>query len=660
MTKKITVCLHDKDTDNNPAITLLHPNHEQLLELNSLGYGVFETVNSFTGDKRRKENLLSLDAVYADMDVCKDSDGTPEKEREERKEKLKNAVDAYYPPSVYVVTKNGFQPKWWIDEPYVDEQTQQKYVNIVSGIIEFSKEVGSMGDPVKDVSRILRMPGYYHMKSDPYLVTEVAGSGKVYTLDELQKYFWKDSSTKVSSRPIARNFIDEIDIRIVVIDVWKEKGHIASFDKHDHLVIDGVVTATFKDHLGKNFIATSSSDYPAKGNAVTYVAETLGISTKDAYKWLVNKYGKDSVGRTPQSPSFNKKSEQRSGRALVRCMADVQPQQIQWLWPGRLALGKLVIIAGDPGLGKSLLTANIAATVSQGRAWPHGSTNSAVGSVILLSAEDDPGDTIRPRLDAADANCNRIHVLQAIYEESEEGKATQRTFSLQRDLPVVEELLNSLNDCRLVVIDPISAYLDGAESHNNTDVRGMLAPLADLANRHKVTVLMVQHMNKNNAGSAMYRAMGSIAFVAAARSAYLVTKDANNPDIRLVLPVKNNLAKDTTGLAYTIVPAENQAPTIRWEPEPVTVTADEALLASVNDPGDEADWVVMFLKDQLISGPAEVSKVNKEARKIGISEKQLRRAREKLGVTTTKSTYEGGWVWGLAGESAINPEGAQF
>jgi putative DNA primase/helicase len=662
MSTKLILCFHDQDK-TKPKLTFKNPSEERLCELNSNGYGIFETANSFSGTKRRKEHLSRLDEVFADMDVCKDGDGTSEPEREEKKERLKNAIDAWCPASIYVVTKNGLQPRWWINESNTDRETLQKYESIINGIIEFSKMAGSLGDPVKDVTRVLRKPGYYHLKSEPYLVTEVLGCGKTYTLDELRKYFWEEPVVKSTSNQLtAPNPIDAIDIRIVVADVWKERGHIATFDAQDHLVIDGVITATYKDHLGKNFIATTSSDYPAKGNATTYVAETLGITTKEAWKWLENKYGRNvKGGRESIGPkSSGKELIVGSTRATMVCMADVRPEPISWLWQGRIAIGKLSIISGDPGLGKSLLTAKIAATVSTGSKWPLEEVPCQVGSVVFLSAEDDPADTIRPRLDAAGADCARIHVLKAISEDDTEGRKIHRMFSFKRDLEALSEILKELPDCKLLVIDPISAYLDGADSHNNTDVRGLLAPLAELAIKHKVAVLMVQHMNKNSSNSAMYRSMGSVAFTAAARSAYVVTKDKNDPDRRLVMPVKNNLAKDVTGLAYSVMQADNGAPSIVWESEPVTMTADEALETNGNGEHTETDWAVEFLQDLLISGPVAASEVIKQARKYDFSQKTLRRAREKLKVTTTKSTYLGGWVWGLPDEDALNAEEAPF
>jgi hypothetical protein len=348
-----------------------------------------------------------------------------------------------------------------------------------------------------------------------------------------------------------------------------------------------------------------------------------------------------------------------ASKAVTICMADVQSKPISWLWPGRIALGKLTLISGDPGLGKSLLTATMAATVSKGYKWPLTDSVSPVGQVVLLSAEDDPGDTIRPRLDAAGADCKRIHILQAIRDVDSRGNPAQRMFSLQSDLVALEELLPSIPDCHLLIIDPISAYLDGAESHNNSDVRGLLAPLAKLASDQGIAIVLVQHLNKNSSSNAMYRAIGSIAFVAAARASYIVTKDQNNPERRLVVPVKNNLAKDNTGLAYSVVEAENGAPVIVWETEPVTMTADEALAPSESDKEKTGtDWAEEVLLIVLAGGPIPAIKVQKEAEAAGISKKELRMAQKRLGIKPKKADFKGGWEWSLPQhEDALKDEG---
>lgn len=335
--------------------------------------------------------------------------------------------------------------------------------------------------------------------------------------------------------------------------------------------------------------------------------------------------------------------------AVTVCLADVKPEPIKWLWPERIPLGKLTLLAGDPGLGKSTLTVALAANISTGKPWPVGNGPCPLGSVLILSAEDDPADTLRPRLDAAGADSQRVHVLTAVRRVTEEGEQ-EGSFSLRSDLAALESTLERLEDCRLVVIDPITAYLDGTDSHKNADVRGLLAPLNALAQRTGAAFMLVSHLNKGAGGSALYRTTGSLAFVAAARAAFLVTRDRDNPVRRLMLPAKCNLSPDTTGLAYTMETVDTSAgsqPVIAWEPEPVTVTADEALAVEASEGRTEREEATAWLCDYLAAGPKTAREVQAAARDAGLTLATVRRAKDALGVRTTKTRFDGGWEWAL-------------
>lgn len=347
-------------------------------------------------------------------------------------------------------------------------------------------------------------------------------------------------------------------------------------------------------------------------------------------------------------------------KAAVTCLADIHPEPLRWLWPGRIPLGKLTILSGDPGLGKSLVTLAIAAAVSRGSSWPCREGDASLGDVVLVSAEDDAADTIRPRLEGAEADLRRIHILDAVEDTDESGKQQRRPWNLNEVVALSEKLV-ALPDCKLVIVDPLSAYLAGTDSHKNADVRALLAPLADMARQRHVAVLCVSHLNKSN-GPAMYRTTGSLAFVAAARAVYAVAKDQNDASRRLVVPVKCNLARESTGLAYRIAIGSGGAPIIQWEVEPVTVSADDVLASEDTESRSQTDEAMDWLRQELCVGPTKASDVQKQARLAGISEKSLRRARERLNIRPHKSEFSGGWTWALpedALEDAQHPQDAQ-
>ncbi len=333
-------------------------------------------------------------------------------------------------------------------------------------------------------------------------------------------------------------------------------------------------------------------------------------------------------------------------------VADVPAEALSWLWPGRIPLGKLTLLFGDPGLGKSFITMDLAARVSRGMQWPDaadGAKPSAPGGVILLSAEDDLADTIHPRLDAAGGDSARIEFVRGV-----ESAAGIDSFNLARHLPSLESAVHQTPDVRLIIIDPISAYLGDTDSHRDARVRALLAPLADLAARYGVAVVAVTHLNKRSGGQVLQRAMGSIAFAATARTAYLVVADAGNPKRRLFLQAKSNLAQETTGLAYTIESVElagiGPVGRVVWEPEPVTITANEALAAAPANPKKQTvcEAASKWLLETLANGPMQANDVAAAAVANGLAWRTIRRAKEALGVKAKRDGFKDAkWYWAL-------------
>lgn len=327
-------------------------------------------------------------------------------------------------------------------------------------------------------------------------------------------------------------------------------------------------------------------------------------------------------------------------------IACIAPQPIKWLWSGRLPLGKISLLIGDPGLGKSLVTISIAAAASVGACWPDGAEGISCGA-LLLSAEDDAADTIRPRLEAAGADLERVHILYAARQIDDSDRSLIREFCLQKDIAVLDDLLETHPDIRLVVIDPLSAYLAGVDSHNNAEVRGLLAPLSELAARRGVAVLCVSHMNKAAGQNPMYRATGSLAFTAAARAVWLVTRDEQSGR-RLLLPLKCNLSLEPHGLAFNIESPDGDVPVVRWFSEPVTVSAAEALAAE-HGPSEHSELreAIEWLRDLLEAGPLPAREVKAQARESGIAWRTVRRAQERLRIRPAKTAFAGGWSWAL-------------
>ena len=338
-----------------------------------------------------------------------------------------------------------------------------------------------------------------------------------------------------------------------------------------------------------------------------------------------------------------------SNRLVVRRASDIAPQPVRWLWPGRLPLGKVTLLAGEPGLGKSQLTCEIAASVSTGREWPLGEGRAPLGNVLIFSAEDDAADTIRPRLEAAGADLNRVSIVTSV--NVRRGNA-RRSFSLQDDLPLLEAEIERIGDLVLVIIDPVTSYLGKVDSHKNAELRAVLEPLGELAARRGFSVLAVTHFSKGGTGSANNRIIGSIAFVAAARAAHIVALDKDDEERRLFIPTKNNVGPKCQGLSFRMqllkISNGEFAPSVLWEGA-TDISAEEALgIGSGRDRSAPArEEAEEFLKAILANAPLPQRRIKSEAEQAGVAWAAVRRAKTTLGVTASKSGLDGGWVWEL-------------
>lgn len=324
--------------------------------------------------------------------------------------------------------------------------------------------------------------------------------------------------------------------------------------------------------------------------------------------------------------------------AALTPLAALQPQVTSWLWLNWLPCAALAILDGDPGLGKSTLTGDIAARVSTGRIMPEeesgaGSPDDA-GHVLLLSAEDDPSRTILPRLRAAGADLNKVHVAGTIREVGGE-----RTPTLPHDLAL---LLERLPRTRLVVIDPIMAYLSREhDACRDQDVRRCLFALSRLAEQYQTTILMVRHLNKSGTGAALYRGSGSIGILGAARACLLVGKDPDQEGQCVLAMNKCNLAPAPASLAYRLRDA-NGIGSIHWCGRVPWMAND---LVGKPDPERRQSLVQQcaeFLTTILLDKPLPATEVMTRCQARGWSPRTVDRARQQAGVRSERHRKE--WI----------------
>jgi putative DNA primase/helicase len=368
------------------------------------------------------------------------------------------------------------------------------------------------------------------------------------------------------------------------------------------------------------------------GNTVAKLKELVG----QAEEWQ---------SKTPSSGAL--------GRAVTVLLSEIKRERVEWLWPGRIPIGKLTVLDGDPGLGKSMLTLDIAARLTMGRQFPDGA-DCETASVMLLSAEDGLADTIRPRLDATAADVSRVVAVPVVV--TPEG--TEVLPCIAEHLPQIEEAIRRISP-RLLIVDPLMAYLGrGVNSYRDQDVREVLAPLAALAERTGVAIVLVRHLRKGSrAEGALYAGGGSIGIAGAARSVLLVAKDPDDEDRRIVAAVKSNLCRTPPSLAYRIEEDKEGRPWIAWEKEPVDISADRLLAAQAE--GEEERTARSEAKDflgyLLASGSVSSAEVFRQGKQRGLSEKTVRRAAKELNVETVKAGFRDGWSWSLPPEDGHTP-----
>jgi len=327
----------------------------------------------------------------------------------------------------------------------------------------------------------------------------------------------------------------------------------------------------------------------------------------------------------PFAPALGLAPDNPTSVARFVNVGRVEPERISWLWPGFIPAGKLTLIDGDPGDGKSTMTLDIAARITSGTAMPDG-TRVPRGRIMLLSAEDGIADTIRPRLDAAGADVARIVVFDEVVED---GMA--RPVELPRDLHHIEKAIRE-HGITLVIIDPLMAFLGGVDSHNDQSVRRALHPISKLADATGCAIVVVRHLNKGG-GKAIYRGGGSIGIAGAARAVHLVAPDPEDPERRVLAPVKVNVAQKSPAILYRLVnEPDHGCARVQWE-GPSTYSADD--LVNIEAPEDREERVsaVDFLALALAGGPRRTREVEDEAEQAyGISVRTLKRARKQLGV----------------------------
>lgn len=333
-----------------------------------------------------------------------------------------------------------------------------------------------------------------------------------------------------------------------------------NFDRVDVEPLDGadVIAVVDRDSAGMKWAQTVLAALSGRAKSVSFVHAAKGKDLTDHYT--------AGLGMNDLQPVTIPEAVALPSATVVQ-LDTVRAAYISWLWPGRLPRGKVVVIDGDPSVSKSTFSNDLTRPVTTGSPWPDGAAGPTPAGVLLLSAEDDLPSTVVPRLLAAGADLSRVHALTAV--AGPDGAPVPP--SLPRDIPVIGELIRQ-HGIALVVVDVFMAYLSGGvDAHRDQDVRVVLHQLAEMADSTGACIVLIRHMNKSGGSNALYRGGGSIGIVGAARAAFLIARDPEDPDRRIFSVTKMNIAKEPPSLAFRVAsdPVHGVA-RLEWEPDPWT------------------------------------------------------------------------------------------
>ncbi len=330
------------------------------------------------------------------------------------------------------------------------------------------------------------------------------------------------------------------------------------------------------------------------------------------------------------------------------CAADVTTKAVEWMWHGRIPEGKLTMFDGDPDLGKSVVTMDIAARVSTGRPFPDGAPNEA-GNVLIVNVEDGADDTIVPRLKAHGADLSRVFLFSSVPD----ADGGTRLLELPQDIMILEKKVVQ-RGARLLILDPVLTML-GGDANKDQDARKALAPIRDMAERTGVTVICVRHLNKNVSLSAIQRGGGNMGLIGVARAGAFFAQHPDDDKLRVMAVHKSNLAQRPPSLSYRIVTSEVHD-TARVEWAGTTDHDANSLASGPATPAEKSklDEAKEFLRDELSDGPMWAKLILRDARDAGVATATLYGAKTALRVRSEKIGVEG-WQWSLPTKEDDDP-----
>lgn len=432
----------------------------------------------------------------------------------------------------------------------------------------------------------------------------------------------------------------EVPLKIKkLLQTTRSHSHNGDFSRQD----SSVITAMLSSGISPADIYTTFLASPRGKNA----AERKNGHLEDYVQRTIRKASSFLNQSTHISLDFGRTRPKSEGEGIITVKAsEVEIEHPQWIWPGFIPGGRITIIAGDPGLGKSTLALDIVSRISRGTFLPFGG-RTVPGTCLVASAEDATADTIVPRLIASGAKLDRVEVMKEVIIDGETS-----LLSFPRDLSTFRDAIIK-RGARIAVIDPLNAFLaKETDSYKDQDVRLVLAPFEAIAEETGAAIVIVAHLNKKEDSSMIYRVGGSIGLIGAARSVLAVSQIPNK-DSRALFSIKANLSKRPQSLEYAVRDFKKvRSDEKQWKGEERVISSTIKWLGPIDfNPAQGVDMAQdkaertaeEFLRQIITDGAVDTEEIFRQAKQAGVSKSRLLRVKDEIGIQSSKQN--GKWFW---------------
>lgn len=647
---------------------------------NNLGvYWTVNTVRPGVKGQTRKGDVLRRRWLFLDFDPKrpKDTNGTEDEHTAAQEAAFAccgHLSELSWPEPVIVDSGNGWYLLYRLDLPATSHAHAliKSVTHHLGGL--YSSTAVEVDNAVHNDSRIARLPGTLNRKgpADPgrprrmCRILSLPDTVEVVPVERLQALAGPERKAKVVTPPPAspptndliappagnldayvRKALEEEAARIrgahegarnttlndAAFRLFTLVGHHGvTADQIEQLVLDAALSAGLPEEESRRTIRSAREAGLASPRPPKPGRPSNNGRHARARAWPEDKPPGSDAAHTPVAQTND------TSPVTIRA-SSITPRAIEWLWPDRVPLGKLTTFAGHGGLGKTFVLLDMTARVTTGTPWPDGAAGAAPAPVLFISGEDDPSDTLVPRLIELKADLDRVLFLKS--------KCLEK-FTLA-DLDTLNKALTQNDGVRLAVIDPPTAYLAGTDDHKNAELRQLLTPLQEWAQYWKCSIVFNTHINKGGAGKveAMARVMGSVAWVNAVRAAHMFAKDPDDETRRFFVPMKNNLGPERKGLAYRLVSDGDRMAHVEWLGE-IDTTADQAVSPSRTKRREESarEWLIERFREKREWPSDDLFAAGREA---NISRNAIFDAKDRLCLPRARrSVGEGGdvtWTW---------------